>query len=181
MPTVSETIDSAGRKLDEALQLIPDTRPVNLPPTDLIPDVAAWHGFEHDLWKIGEEIRLLLNTKTKARTDEGLYSRMYQIASDRRGMRGRQSFVLLFAYKPCIAWAGKIAALLPDTDIDGQVISAVYKMRASGLSEAVLPYHTSGIAWIRKEAKRYLDFDQSPNKALHANPDSAVASSGSVS
>jgi hypothetical protein len=74
-------------------------------------------------------------------------------------MRGRQSFVLLFAYKPCVAWARKLASLLPDPDIDGQVISALSKMRASGFSRVVSPFLSCGHTWIRKEARRYLSFD----------------------
>lgn len=78
-------------------------------------------------------------------------------------MRGRQSWVFLFAYKPCALWDSKIAEMLPDPDIEGHVISAVYKMRASGFSDEILPYRGSGVTWVRKAANRYLEFDQSKN------------------
>jgi hypothetical protein len=44
----------------------------------------------------------------------------------------------------------------------GHVILALYKMKASGFSEEVLPYQESKVAWIRKEAERYLEFDRPP-------------------
>lgn len=53
--------------------------------------------------------------------------------------------------------------MLPDPDIEGHVISAVYKMRASGFSEEILPYRGSGVTWVRKAPNRYLEFDQSKN------------------
>ncbi|MDC0276783.1 hypothetical protein OAL00_07600 [Verrucomicrobiales bacterium] len=53
--------------------------------------------------------------------------------------------------------------MLPDPDIEGHVISAVYKMRASGFSDEILPYRGSGVTWVRKAANRYLEFDQSKN------------------
>jgi hypothetical protein len=76
---------------------------------------------------------------------------------------------LLFAYKPCASWAAEIAGLLPDTDIEGYVISALCKMKAPGFSEDIRPYQDSEITWIRKKAKHYLEFDESQNKAVVDN------------
>ena len=123
------------------------------------PDVAQWHPFEHSLWGVGEQIRRTLNSAPELRGDPSLYAELFTIVQSRPAMRGRQSFVLLFAYRPCIAWASDLASLLPDADIDGHIISALYKMRAPGFSTTVAPFLSSGTAWIRREAQRYMSFD----------------------
>jgi hypothetical protein len=157
------------RYVEKALSQIPEARPSDLPPTELIPDVPAWHGFEHELWRIGEEVRHVISEKTTLQEDREIYSRFLEIARNRAAIRGRQSWVLLFAYKPCASWAAEIAGLLPDTDIEGYVISALCKMKAPGFSEDIRPYQDSEITWIRKKAKHYLEFDESQNKAVVDN------------
>lgn len=138
---------------------MPEIRPAQLPPTNGSPDVPQWHQFEHSIWSIGEQIRHAINSQPRLRSDRALYAEILSIVQHRNGMRGRQSFVLLFAYRPCIAWANDLASLIPDPDIDGQIISALYKMRASGLSATVAPFLSSSDPWIRKEARRYMSFD----------------------
>ena len=148
--------------LDKALRLLPKARPAALPPTRDIPDVPEWHDVELRLWAIGEDIRQELNGKTSLRGDVALYKRIFQVVSDRRGMRGRQSFALLFAYRPCLPWAERLAGLLPDEDgdIDGHVLSALNKMKAAGFSQVVNLYVKSPVAWVRREARRYLEKEQ---------------------
>ena len=148
------------RIVTKALLLIPKTRPDDLPPHWDAPDVPDWHSSEFDLWPLGEDVRQAMNKKTTLRGDEELYSHFLKIVQDRAGMRGRQSWVLLFAYKSCSQWAAEIADLLPDPDIDGHVVSALYKMKAHGFREQVAPLLNSKFTWIRKEAERYIQFDQ---------------------
>ena len=143
----------------QAKSLVPDGPSAPLPPMDGFPDIPQWHNFEHSLWSIGEQIRQALNSQPKLRGDHSLYAEFLAIVQNRHAMRGRQSFVLLFAYRPCVAWATDLASLLPDSDIDGHIISALYKMRAPGFSATVAPFLSSSATWIRKEARRYMSFD----------------------
>jgi hypothetical protein len=145
--------------LAQAKSLVPDAPLAPLPPMDDFPDVPQWHGFEHSLWAIGEQIRHTLNAQPKLRTDRSLYAEFLAVVQSRYAMRGRQSFVLLFAYRTCLPWASDLAVLLPDSDIDGHIISALYKMRPSGFSANIAPFLSSRVTWIRKEARRYMTFD----------------------
>jgi len=145
--------------LTEARLVVPTDFSSPLPPIDGFRNVAQWHQFELALWSIGEQIRQAINSQPQLRSDDALYAEFLSIVHNRHGMRGRQSFVLLFAYRPCLAWARDLASLIPDSDIDGQIISALYKMRASGFSRLVAPFISSEATWIRKEARRYLSFD----------------------
>lgn len=151
-----ETIETL---ITQANALVPGSAPARLPPMPGSPDVPQWHDFEHSLWSIGEQIRQAMNAQPKLRADRQLYSELLALVRKRQAMRGRQSLVLLFAYRPCNAWARDLASLLPDPDIDGQVILALYKMRATGFSRVVAPFLSSSTAWIRKEARRYVAFD----------------------
>ena len=155
--------------INQVFALLPAKRPAPLPPMKDFPSVPQWQSFEHTLWGLGEKVRHVLNAQPKLRCDNILYSRFFEIASDRRGMRGRQSFVLLFAYKPCINWAHRLTTLLPDSDIEGHVIAALYKMRAKGFSDIVAPYEESRVTWIRKEAIRYLNFDKITERGTGAD------------
>ena len=121
-------------------------------------------------------MRNIINEKVGLRNDRDLYSQFLQIVEVRAGMRGRQSWILLFAYKSCRSWAPELASLLPDPDIDGHVISALYKMKASGFSDKVLPFRDSAITWIRKEAARYLEFDKDAEQGADGKPPSAAQS-----
>jgi len=145
--------------LAQAKALVPRSTPPRLPPMDGFPDVPQWHDFEHSLWSLGEQIRHAINSQPKLRGDRQLYTEFLAIVRDRSAMRGRQSFVLLFAYRPCVAWAPDLASLLPDPDIDGQVILSLYKMRAPGFSTVVAPFLSSSTEWIRRESRRYMAFD----------------------
>jgi hypothetical protein len=155
-PSPRSTIEAL---LTQARSLVPRATPIRLPPMDGFPDVPQWHHFEHSLWSIGEQIRHAINSQPKLRSDRALYSEILKIVQSRNALRGRQSFVLLFAYRPCISWANDLASLIPDSDIEGQIISALYKMRASGFSTVVAPFLSSNAAWIRREARRYMSFD----------------------
>ena len=148
---------------------MPRATPIQLPPIDGFPDVLQWHQFEHSLWSIGEQIRHAINSQPKLRSDRALYSEILKIVHSRNALRGRQSFVLLFAYRPCISWVRDLAFLIPDSDIDGQIISALYKMRAPGFSAIVAPFLSSSTAWIRREARRYMSFDLDAPIPHHRN------------
>ncbi len=143
----------------QANALVPGSAPARLPPMRGFPHVPHWHNFEHSVWSIGEQIRQAMNSQPKLRGDSQLYSEFLAVVRNRQAMRGRQSFVLLFAYRACIGWARELASLIPDPDIDGQVILTLYKMRATGFSRVVAPFLSSSTTWVRKETRRYIAFD----------------------
>src|ERR1700694_3177268 len=96
--------------LAQAKSLVPDGPSAPLPPMDGFPDIPQWHHFEHSLWSIGEQIRQALNSKHKLCGAHSLYAKFLASVQNRHAMRGRQSFVLLFANRPCVAWATDLAS-----------------------------------------------------------------------
>jgi len=53
--------------------------------------------------------------------------------------------------------ASSLVAFLNDTDVDGQVVDALLKMRAGGFGHDVAPLVQSNKAWIRRLAKKYVE------------------------
>ena len=138
-----------------AEHLIPQEKLPDLPFMELAPDVHDWYDFEHTLWGIGEDIRqLILSERKDLNVDQT--DRVCRICADTKAKRGRQSFVMLLGKKKFLPCAEQMAALLPDEDIDGHIISTLYKMGASQFIECIKPYTNHPITWIRNEAKRYI-------------------------
>ena len=138
-----------------AKRLIPEENLTDLPYMKLAPNVHDWYDFEHELWNIGESIRQLIVANHKDLNSDQV-DRVCRICVDIRAKRGRQSFVMLLGKKRYISWADKIADVLPDEDVDGHIISTLYKMGATQYVDQIKPYTTHQITWIRNEAKRYI-------------------------
>ena len=138
-----------------AEHIVPQEKLPDLPFMELAPTVHNWYDFEHTLWDHGENIRQMILSERKDLNVEQA-ARVYKICADSKAKRGRQSFVMLIGKKKFIPYAEKLAALLPDEDIEGHIISTLYKMGASQFMECIKPYTDHPITWIRNEAKRYV-------------------------
>lgn len=147
--------DGIESLLRKAEALIPDEMLPDLPYMELAPDVHEWYTFEHELWKVGEEIRLL-TSEYKMKFNKDQINRIVNICLDKRAKRGRQSFVLLLGRKMYADYADKMVLILKDDDIDGQVIDTLYKMQAGQYVELIKPFLNHNRTWIRNEAKRFI-------------------------
>lgn len=138
-----------------AERLIPKKSLPDLPYMELAPTVHDWYDFEHELWELGEEIRQLILSERKELNAEQT-DRICRICENVKAKRGRQSFVMLLGKKRFLTYADRIAHILPDDDIDGHIISTLYKMGASQYVDLIKPYADHRITWIKNEAKRYI-------------------------
>ena len=153
--TRSEFDARINKILLSAEHLVPQENLPELPFMELAPTVHDWYGFEHTLWNFGENIRQLILTERKDLNVEQV-ARVCRICADTKAKRGRQSFVMLLGKKRFSSYADQLAALLPDEDIDGHIISTLYKMGASQFTERIKPYTNHPLTWIRNEAKKYV-------------------------
>lgn len=144
-----------NKLLLSAEALIPKENLPDLPYMEQAPKVHNWYDFEHELWGIGEDIRQLIVAEHKDLNPEQI-NRVCKICVNVCAKRGRQSFVMLLGKKRYVPYADRIAAVLTDEDIDGHVISTLYKMGATQYVDQIKPYSTHSITWIRNEAKRYV-------------------------
>ena len=138
-----------------AERLVPQENLPDLPFMKLAPTVHDWYDFEHTLWEFGENVRQLILAERKDLNHEQA-DRVCRICADVKAKRGRQSFVMLLGKRKFSPYAEQLATLLPDDDIDGHIISTLYKMGASQFVECIEPYSNHPITWIRNEAKRYI-------------------------
>jgi hypothetical protein len=153
---VRSAIDDA---LARAQALIPTTQLPYLPTTPELRGAPEWYPFEHQVWKVGEDIRQQFRREPRLRKDAALQLQIMHVACNRRALRGRQSFVLLLGYRGASAHGEELASQLDDHGVAGQIIHALYFMRARGFTARVWPFLEDEKAWIRKEARRYLAWE----------------------
>ncbi len=148
--------DKLNELLSNAESMIPDENLPDLPYMESAPDVHDWYGFEHELWEKGEEIRQhILCGKKRPNTEQ--IERIVSICMDKRAKRGRESFVMLLGKKCYVNYAGKLATLLNDSDVDGHVIDTLYKMGATGYNSQIEPFIKHNRVWIRNKARKYIE------------------------
>ena len=128
--TRSEFNARINKILLSAEHLVPQENLPDLPFMELAPTVHDWYDFEHELWEIGENIRQLILTNKKDLSTEQA-DRVCKICENIKAKSGRQSFVMLLGKKRFLHYAERIACILLDDDIDGHIISTLYKMGAS--------------------------------------------------
>ncbi len=143
--------------IKKAENLIPTKMEKDLEPLDGFPNVPSWHKYETDIWEIGEEIRQLIFKKKSLRKDDEINDLILNICLNRNSKRGRQSFILLLAYKHLSRYAPQIIEMIDDKFVDGQIIDTIYKMQASGFEKEIEPFKIYQQTWIKKLATKYVE------------------------
>lgn len=141
----------------KTVKLIPPTYEKDLPPTELFKDVPEWHDYEYKIWDNGERIRQILLEHKSLRKDKSLLDLFLTVALSRNAKRGRQSFIMLFEYKQCTEYAHLLVKQIDDTFVRGHIIRALNRMKAGQYVSLVMPYTMDKTAWVRNEAKRYVN------------------------
>ncbi|MCK4830648.1 hypothetical protein KA005_83820 [bacterium] len=142
--------------VDRASSLIPDEPANDLPPLDGFLDVPGWHDYELEIWKIGEEIRHILNKHTNLRKDHQLQDAYLEIINNHKAKRGRQSFFFLIGYKACNRCSEIVASQLDDPKVIGHAITALRKIGNQEYIDRIQKYKDHPVTWIRNEAKKYV-------------------------
>lgn len=133
-------------------EVLPD-----LPPGPYTSGASDWHGFEHQIWRLGEEIRQLLVESKSLRKDTDLQRAFSRVACNQRAKRGRQSFIMLLGYVYCMQFASDIAGQLADHHVAGHVIDTLIKMQCPSYIKDGEPFTCDKITWIRNKAKKYIE------------------------
>lgn len=150
------TFDSQIHQLlTQAADAVPARFPPAHPDLSQFPGIPGWHQHELALWNIGEQIRQLLAESGKW-MDDAQVDAVLQICLNSSAGRGRQSFVLLLGKVRYARFAPSVAQLLQDAEVCGQAVNTLYKMRADGYADLIHSLSEHEQAWIRREAKRYL-------------------------
>jgi len=139
---------------------------LRLAPSEWLPDLQVsnkllgtpeWYSFEHDAWPLGESIRRAFLRYPRLKKRTSLISKIVDVATCRNLRHGRQSFIMALGFVAASQFAPKLVPFLDDSDVDGQVVYTLLKMRSPGYADAVAPLTQSNKAWIRRLAKRYME------------------------
>jgi hypothetical protein len=135
------------------MELLPE-----LPPSEksLALGAAEWYPFEREAWPLGEHIRLAFVRNRKLRT-RSAFSKVIEVCLDRTLRRGRQSFVMALEFPQAREFASALLPLLSESDVDGQVLGTLLKMKAYGFSNQAAPLLHADQAWKRRFAHRYIE------------------------
>jgi hypothetical protein len=144
------------RLTDQALALVPLVYVPNLPEIKGMSGVPDWHEYERKIWSIGEEIQQILVNHKQLKIDTELLDLFLKVCLNRNAKRGRQSFIMLFEHNYCAVYADQLITQMDDEFVYGHVLRALNKMQADGYALIVLNHQDDKIAWIRKQAKKYL-------------------------
>jgi len=155
--SVPESEEQVLAACETALRLAPAEYLPDLPVSTSLLGVQDWYPFEHAAWPIGESIRRAFSHHPHLKKRTTLISKVAEVATCRNLRRGRQSFVMALGFVGAQQFAKRLVPFLRDSDVDGQVLDTLLKMKAGGYAQAVAPLAHSDKAWIRRLAKKYLE------------------------
>ena len=142
---------------EAAIRLAPTEFPPTLPLSKELLGAPEWYPFETQAWPIGESIRQTFVRNPRLKKNEKVLAKVAEVATCRNLRRGRQSFIMALGFVSADHYAERLSVFLGDPDVDGQVLDALIKMKASGYTREASSLLHSDKAWIRRLAKKYLD------------------------
>ncbi len=116
-----------------------------------------WYSFEHKIWRLGEDLRLVLKKKKSLKKSTLIQNTIIEILKNDKYGKGRQTFALLIAELKCDLTKDDIKILLNDKDVYGHLIISLRKLKIKGFEEKMKIIINSEKGWIKAEAKKYLD------------------------
>lgn len=149
-------LDKTDKLISRVEKLIPKVPEPDLPPIKLNPYIPDWHAFEHEIWRLGDDLRLLIKENQALKRDDKLFQQILRICTNRNAKRGRQSFIMLLGSKQFSRFAANLITQLDDEFVEGYVIATIQKMHAAGFESEIKPFTEHKHAWIRNAAKKYL-------------------------
>lgn len=120
-------------------------------------ETIIWHGYEHLIWSVGEVFRQILKREKSLRRSKLLWSKIEAISLDSKYDKGRQSFAMLLGLYGGHERVPVLIQLLEDPVIHGHALYALRRLGANGAEEQARTLLHSPRAWIRREARDYLE------------------------
>lgn len=109
------------------------------------------------IWDMGEQVRQVLKAERRLRKSESLWAKIEKICVDPRYGRGRESFAMLLGRYGGPKRKPTLVALLDDPEICGHAIYALRLLGIKGAERQAEKLLDSPRAWIRTEARKYLE------------------------
>ncbi len=156
-PTKLETKEKVLELIKKAENLTPEKMEKDLPNIKNLPDVREQHFYENEIWRIGEEIRVLILEHKGLRKDDFINERIISFCLNRNSKSGRESFIMLLWYKHNQKYAERLASLIEDKYVYGHIIEGLNKLQVEGYCEKVSKFTNDKRTWIKKQAIKYVE------------------------
>tara|TARA_R110001606_G_scaffold60696_1_gene142719 strand:+ start:80 stop:670 length:591 start_codon:yes stop_codon:yes gene_type:complete len=155
--TKLETKQKVLKLIEKAENLTPEKMEKDLPNMKDHPDVRKAHFYENEIWRIGEEIRVLILEHKGLRKDDFINDKIINFCLNRNSKCGRESFIMLLWYKHNQKYAGKLASLIDDKYVYGHIIEGLNKLQVEGYCEKVSKFTNDKRTWVKKQAIKYVE------------------------
>ena len=155
--TKLETKQKVLELIEKAENLTPEKMEKDLPNMKDHPDVREAHFYENEIWRIGEEIRVLILEHKGLRKDDFINDKIISFCLNRNSKKGRQSFIMLLWYKHNQKYAERLASLINDKYVYGHIIEGLNKLQIEGYCEKVSEFKNDEKKWIKKQANKYIE------------------------
>ncbi len=119
--------------------------------------VIVWHGYEHLIWTLGESFRRVLKRERGLRGRDAVFEAIERVCLDRRFGKGRESFTMLLGQYGGPRRVPVLLRLLDDPEVCGHALYALRLLGKEGAEGRARALLNSPTAWIRREAKKYLE------------------------
>lgn len=143
--------------IEKAENLTPEKMEKDLPNMKNHPDIREAHFYENEIWRIGEEIRVLILEHKGLRKDDFINDKIINFCLNRNSKCGRESFIMLLWYKHNQKYAEKLASLIDDKYVYGHIIEGLNKLQVEGYCEKVSKFTNDNKTWVKKQAKKYVE------------------------
>lgn len=152
-----DTIEDICRSAKLAMtEWLVERQAVSTPAGPWVP--TAWLRYEFDIWELGEAFRRELGRRRAWRKAPEFLDLVAWVLRKTELDKGRQPFVEFAAKWDADRNREIFSELLSDPGVRGHVIDALRSQRIPGYSTRVrAAVSDESAAWIRKEAKRYLE------------------------
>ncbi|CAG0946073.1 hypothetical protein ANRL1_02733 [Anaerolineae bacterium] len=112
---------------------------------------------EYAIWEAGERLRQLLVQRRSWRGRSALLDAVAQLLGNASFGRGREPLLWVLGQFGREAYSSQLAPFLKDSELAGHALEGLLKGKISGFGAAVRPLLRHPLAWVRKDAKRYLE------------------------
>ena len=128
---------------------------------DGVDGAPDWLEYEHKIWALGEELRLLLQKRKDLRGGGPVMDTVASVLSESKFGKGRQTFALLLGQYGDGKYGDYLGQQLEDSDVLGHCVDALRKAKILGYETDVAYIAETSSGWIKNAAKAYVKFSQS--------------------
>ena len=116
-----------------------------------------WYAYENLIWDLGEAFRRVLKRERRLRGRDKIFGAIERVCLEPRYGKGRESFTMVLGLYGGPGRVPVLMRLLDDPQLCGHALYALRLLGSRGAEGRARALLNSPTAWIRGEAKKYLE------------------------